>query len=245
MTDKLDLRFIITGHGRSGTLWLARVLNQCDPSVAVHHEPLAQYDARHYAGVYDGTEDAGQFVRRRVSKMRAIWERHPETGYAEVNSYLRYCVPELREAFGVPIVAIVRDGRYVVRSMLARGCYQKPGYPPIDIEASMTFIDSAPIAESHTPFGLCCKYWADTYLRLVHHGVVCYRLEDLNADFGQFRALCNAVGAQADEAVWRRHAGQRANADVGDAPLDWDEEQVAVFRWLAGDVQRLLGYEGG
>ncbi len=42
----------MTGHGRSGTMWLAHLLNACDPAVAVHHEPLSGYDRRHYAQVY-------------------------------------------------------------------------------------------------------------------------------------------------------------------------------------------------
>ena len=43
MIEPFHPRFFITGHGRSGTLWLARLLNRCDPSVNVHHEPLGQF----------------------------------------------------------------------------------------------------------------------------------------------------------------------------------------------------------
>jgi len=231
--NRLDLRFIITGHGRSGTQWLARVMDQCDSTIAIHHEPLAQYDMRHYANVYAGIENVDQFIRRRVPKMHAIWERHPDLGYAEVNSYLRYCMPELRDTFNMSIIAIVRDGRYVVRSMLARGCYQKPGYPPIQPSIAMNAFDA------------CCWYWADTYRRLTCRGVRIYRLEDLNADFDVFQTLCNTAGAQADKSVWQQHAGQRANVGVGDVPLVWSTEQKSAFQQLAGSVQQFFGYEGG
>ena len=98
----MDVRFFVTGHGRSGTQWLARLLNQ-DPTVNVHHEPVAQFDARHVAGLYDGTADVGKFFRQRKKKMERVWERHPDKGYAEVNSYLRYCVPELREEYSIDV----------------------------------------------------------------------------------------------------------------------------------------------
>jgi hypothetical protein len=173
----MNIRFIVTGHGRSGTLWLAKALNQ-DASVACHHEPLAQFDARHYANVYDGTMDAAKFVRLRRKRMELVAERHPERDYAEVNSYLRYCVPALRAEFpGVPIVAVVRDGRYVVRSMLARGCYQRENYPPIQPPIPLDAFDA------------CAWYWAETYRRLIEDGVLVFRLEDLNATYKQFREL--------------------------------------------------------
>ena len=131
-------RFIITGHGRSGTQWLARLLDKCDPSVYVHHEPLPKFDAARYARVYAGTLDAAEFLRQRQPQMEQIWQRHPDDGYAEVNGCLRYCVPALREAFpDTPILALVRDGRYVVRSLLARGCYRRPGYPSIEPPGKM------------------------------------------------------------------------------------------------------------
>jgi len=227
----MDLRFFVTGHGRSGTLWLARVLNRCDPTVNVHHEPLGQFDAARYAAAYErGAPATERWLRQRVTRMERIWERHPDQGYAEVNSYLRYCVPRLREVFDVPVAALVRDGRYVVRSMLARGCYTRAGYPPIQPPQSMS------------PFAACCWYWADTYRRLIPLGVRFWRLEDVNARWPSFRSLCNEVGLDADRGVWTANVNRRANVGVGDAPLDWDAEHTAAFEMLAGDVQEFFEY---
>jgi len=230
-------RFIITGHGRTGTLWLARLLDKCDPSVHVHHEPLAQFDAARYAQVYDGTLDAAEFVRQRQPRMERIQQRHPDDGYAEVNSYLRYCVPALRDAFpDTPVLALVRDGRFVVRSLLARGCYQRPGYPPIEPPGKMS------------PFAACCWYWADTYRRLVEERVMAYPLEVLNESFASFAILCGMVGIEADHDVWLRFAGKRANVGVeSDAPPVWTFDEAETFARVAGDVQEWFGYlmEGG
>lgn len=227
----MDLRFFVTGHGRSGTLWLARLLNRCAPTVNVHHEPLAQFDAARYTAAYErGAPATERWLRLRITRMERVWERHPDQGYAEVNSYLRYCVPRLREVFGVPVVALVRDGRYVVRSMLARGCYKRDGYPPIQPPQSMS------------PFAACCWYWADTYRRLITEGVKFWRLEDLNTRVEAFGALCDEVGVEADRTVWKQCVGRRVNVDVGDVPLDWDAQHVAAFEMLAGDVQKFFDY---
>ena len=228
-------RFIITGHGRTGTLWLARLLDKCDPSVHVHHEPLAQFDAARYAQVYDGTLDAAEFVRQRQPRMERIQQRHPDDGYAEVNSYLRYCVPALRDAFpDTPVLALVHDGRYVVRSLLARGCYRRPGYPPIEPPGKMS------------PFAACCWYWADTYRRLIEEGVMVYPLEALNTSFAALMALADQAGARVSRDVWLRFAGQRANVGVADEePPVWTFDEVETFALVAGDVQEWFGYPGG
>ena len=227
----MNVRFLVTGHGRSGTLWLAKLLNQ-DKSIACHHEPLAQFDSRHYANVYDDTMDGAKFARQRRKKMKRLTERHVGRDYAEVNSYLRYCVPALRAEFpGVPIAAIVRDGRYVVRSMLARGCYERENYPPIQPPIPLD------------PFDACAWYWAETYRRLVEDGVLVFRLEDLNVEYKQFHALCKHLGAEVSSEQWARFAGKPTNVGVGVEPLTWDDDRRETFELLAGDVQGFFGYE--
>ena len=227
--------FIITGHGRSGTLWLARLLNECDPSVRVRHEPLAQFDAARYADVYAGTLDADKFLRQRQLRMERVWQWQPQQGYAEVNSYLRYCVPALRDAFpDTPVLGLVRDGRFVVRSLLARGCYRREGYPPIAPPGKMS------------PFASCCWYWADTYRRLIDEGVMVYPLEALNTSFAALMAFADQAGARVSRDVWLRFAGQRANVGVKDEePPVWTAEEMETFARVAGGVQAWFGYPMG
>jgi len=226
----MDLRFFITGHGRSGTLWLAQTLDR-DPAVTVHHEPLPRFDASRYGKVYAGEMDALDYVQSRIPRMQSIWQRFPDRGYAEVNSYLRYVVPELRHEFSVPIVGIVRDGRFVVRSMMALGCYQKEGYPEI------------PSPEGMDAFEACCWYWATTYRLLERQGVPLFYLEKLNSDYDYFCELCRAVGITVRHENWLRHANRRANVGVVDEkPPVWGAAQWSQFGAWAGDVQRALGY---
>ncbi len=149
-----------------------------------------------------------------------------ERDYAEVNSYLRYAVTPLRERFRVPVAAIIRDGRYVVRSMLAGGVYGRPGYP--EVEAPPELEDA---------FDKCCWYWAETYRILERLIVPVYRLEDLNRDYGALCRLCEVLMMEPDREVWKRYAGEPLNVNVGEsAPPDWGETQQVPFERLAGDV---------
>lgn len=228
---RLDIRFIVTGHGRSGTKWLANVLDR-NPGVAVHHEPLTGYDKSGYAAVRDGRLPAQVFAQKRRDRMLRIWLRHQDKAYAEVNSFLRYCVPALREEFDVPVVAIVRDGRLVVRSMLKRGIYKSDNYPLIQPDVAL-----------ETPFEKCCWYWADTYERLSRQHVLIYRLDFLNRDFDYFRALCDYIGCEVSQLDWRKRVNKPKNVDVGDVPLQWGNWEHDRFAEIAGNVQQRLGYE--
>lgn len=225
------IRFLVTAMGRSGTLWLAQLLNQ-DATVACHHEPLAQYDSRNYAKVYSSEMDADAVIAKRILRMDKLQQRHRDRGYAEVNSYLRYYVPALRKALPtVPIAGLVRDGRLVVRSLMARGCYQREGYPPI-----------APPMPMAGPFASCCWYWADTYNRLLDTGIPIVQLEALNGCYNTFDMFCKYLRVSITLEQWQKLAGKPRNVDVGNVPLDWDDEQRDTFDAIAGDVWRALGY---
>jgi hypothetical protein len=62
----------VTGHGRSGTIWLACLLNSCDPALDVCHEPLSGYDRARYAQVYHGRLTGYDYVAGRRPLMEQI-----------------------------------------------------------------------------------------------------------------------------------------------------------------------------
>ena len=49
----LDVAFLVTGQGRSGTMWLAKVLDG-DPAVKVFHEACGALDAQLYGAFHRG-----------------------------------------------------------------------------------------------------------------------------------------------------------------------------------------------
>lgn len=221
-----DPAFFVTGHGRSGTKWLAQVLNE-DPGIDVRHEPV-KTDAKVYTGLC--CQAVTDYLESRKAQMTPKAEGQK---WGEVNSYLRYWVQQLCKVFpGVPVVGLVRDGRYVVRSLLKRGVFKDP-------QKRLPFVP--PSAE---PFVKACCYWANTYKILLVSGVSIYKLEQLNDDYEYFSKLCLEIGALVSEGAWRRYAGKRIHVGVKDtgAPR-WTEEQRLMFKQLAGNTQRAFGYE--
>lgn len=71
--------FLIIGHGRSGTTFLANLLNK-SPTWTVLHEP-----------------------NRKCKDLKTIQDRFQQNYYGEVNSYLRYFVSDLNVNKGVII----------------------------------------------------------------------------------------------------------------------------------------------
>lgn len=88
--------FAITGMGRSGTAWLASMLNR-SPTWTVRHEPH------------------GGFAP--VSQVRDRFARH-DNCYGEVNSYLRFQLLALDVRWRA---VIVRDPLQIFQSMFNRG----------------------------------------------------------------------------------------------------------------------------
>lgn len=208
-------------------MWLAKLLNT-DAALDVRHEPIKKADAANY-GTLDGDEAVAYLKERRARMIPAEGLR-----WGEVTSYLRYWMPELREAFpGVPVVGLVRDGRCTVRSMLARGVFTR-GRP----------VRGAPAEGSR--FERTCAYWANTYGLFTRQRVPVFRLEGLNEDYDYFVKLCDMIGAHVPEAAWRRFAGRRIHVLVKDTgPPQWTPEQMDTFCALAGDIQGYFGYEAG
>lgn len=224
----MKVRFFVTGMGRSGTKWLANLLHWSDPTVAVHHEPIGSDRAAH-VGIFYGNTDAKEYFVKRLKLMEKLED--PDLDYAEVNSYLRYCVPELIEFFKVPVIGIVRDGRYVVRSLMANKVFQIENYPRIQPSQKMT------------PFESCCWYWADTYRRINMTGIPVYRLEDQIDSYLNFRGFCTRISASPNKTLWWSLKGHKINKTDGlESVLGWEDRQRKDFERMAGDVQKAYGY---
>lgn len=229
------IRFFGTGHGRSGTLWLARLLNE-DDSVEVYHEPGAAYDRSRYNKVFYRALDAEKHIRRRRTNVINNL-MSDDKDYAEVSSYLRYSIKALCRVEQVPVFMIIRDGRYVVRSMLAGEAFYKTGYPPFT---------PPPSVDAITPFEKACWYWAKTYRYLSDSElpfVPVYSLEQLNEDWELAESLFRYAQVNISHETWVKYAHQIINGLVSDPePPEWDYRECQAFNRLAGDIQERFGY---
>ena len=230
----MAIRFAVTGVERSGTTWLAQVLDS-DPSVEVHHEPapLRAWDAQVFGMAQAGTLDAAAFAKARYNYWR---NTAPQNGdRAEVNSVIRYTAAAVRDTWDIPVAAVVRDGRLTVRSLYQRGTFQRQGMPGFEPPGEL----------AGDAFAACCWYWAEGYKRLSRQAVPVFCLEDLNRDWSEVECLCEFLNVAIRFEQWQRFAMRPVNASLPDGGLpEWDEQQAAAFERWAGDVQARFGYEG-
>jgi hypothetical protein len=219
--------FFITGTGRSGTKWLAALLNE-SKGVRVYHEPLMREAKTLTEGHLASTAEAVEFLRER--KRRMVTRDGQDWG--EVNHYLRHWVEPLRTVFpSVPIVGLIRDGRDTVNSLVHRGLYARRDRRVLPI----------PPEKATDQFAKCCWFWADTYERLYDQGVPIVTLGRLNKSYRTYWLLCERLAIKpVSQRVWRTYAGRRIHSSRMPVSGEWTPEQEAVFEEWAGNTQREL-----
>jgi hypothetical protein len=240
--------FFVLGLGRSGTVSIAQLLN-ADPKAYVCHEPVRQ-DFPAYVRAFHMPSDAERYVERFRSK--EIFLRAGPRGcpvYGEVNSALRRHVYALRKVFPqARFVHLIRDGRAVVRSMMARATMTsrdpytatiapRPGDPYFHVWPEMD------------RFAKLCWYWqAENAFVRTAVGVT-VRFEDLLADYAYCQEnLLGPIGVQIDKARWAAALSAPKNQTQRHTladPSDWSADQQATFWEICGTEMQLSGYEQG
>ena len=224
-----DIAFFITGAPRSGTKWLANLLNEAE-GVRVYHEPLMRDAKIAMGGNVASVAEAVTFLRERKPQMVTPGR------WGEVNHYLRHWVEPLRTVFpDAPIVGLIRDGKKAVNSMVHRRMYARRtrlGLP-------------APPDEAMGQLAKCCWCWSDTYKRLIEQRVLVFRLESLNEDYYVCETLCVTLGIKpVPEEIWKKYAGQPIHSSELAVAQEWTPERCAVFDKWAGNMQKLFYHEG-
>jgi len=225
-----DIAFFVTGMGRSGTMWLAQLLNESE-GVKVYHEPL-----RHGVKVLEKGHKLNRFAMADYLERRKLGMIPPKgQRWGEVNSYLRHWVEPLREVFpDVPVVGLVRDGKKVVASLIRRGVYARYDKRNLPV----------PPVGAGGQFAKCCWLWADIYERLLGQEVDIFTLESLNESYAACELLCNELGIESiDNDAWRYYAGRRIHYKRGTPErVHWSSENHAIFDRWAGAICQEVGY---
>ena len=238
--------FFVTGHGRSGTQFLAHLFDGARNAVVGHEPVKADIFAVQRARLEPdfGTRYVETYRRWKIADAAA----HAAPGrYGEVNSRLRSVLPALRASFpDAPMVRIMRDGRDVVRSMLARDRWmidvlvrRAPRLVPAD-----PFIDEL---ARMTPFEQACWYWRFDMTQLARTLPDHVRFEDIMADPAcLYEQLVEPLGLDLDaaqiETVLRKPRNEtREHAIAG--WREWSPAETASFWRICGDVMEAHGYE--
>jgi hypothetical protein len=215
--------------------------------VKVFHEACRKQDAQASTLAYEGELDTTPYLTKRLDCMEGALKRagvKDKSLYAEVNSYLRYIPNSLERYFNVPVFGLIRDGRYVVRSMLRRGIYRVedriPILPKPNTKASNAW-------SNMTATEKCSWYWAETYRILMEDGIEIYKLEDLNKSKYELLELLDRVGISYGRAhatrTFKNWKDKRVNKSFKvTTPPPWGPSRQKAFSVWAGDVQSEFGY---
>ena len=255
--------FFITCLGRSGSAFLADLLNQ-DPDARVEHEPFRDdylhLPLAYYGGAHRCVRD---YIRSRRERIEA--RVHDSVAiYGEVNSLLRYFTDDIREVFDdPPLMFIVRNGRRYVESAYVRGIYSAEA-----THAHIVPKDDDPWVDHWKEFGRfekLCWYWSHTNAHLLAKVERFTRLEDLVRDYGALREhVLVPTGVSISEEAHRRSAERprnttadfvrmrfrerlrlpwRRSASPAGRPLGpWTEAMEQSFQAICGETMRRLGY---
>lgn len=238
--------FLVVSTGRTGTQWLADLLDRV-PGGRVEHEPIPVEMWAHREAM-ENPEAADAYVHGfRLKEIYLRGRRADPAWYGEVNSALRRHVDAFRDAVpGLRLVHLVRDGRDVVRSLVSRHTWAgaHPVYggfrpPPVD-EVARSW-------EDRSSFERACWIWrwenAHMRERIDHLA----RLEDITTSYDAFHGQILApLQLELEEAVWREARDTVKNRtrehELG-AWDDWSAERKATFRRICADEMARYGYD--
>lgn len=240
--------FFILSIGRSGTAFLADLLNRAEGALVVH-EPVRE-DFRAHQEAFHSEARARHYVRRFRKKEIYLRVRHePVETYGEVNSVLRRHCLALKEVFPkATFLHLVRDGRDVVRSMMSRATMT-----PADQNTKLIWPKTGDSARTHwaemSRFEKLCWYWKveNEFLR---SGIRAepIQFEKLIGSYEDFiERICQPCGIEISRDVWKRAVGVPKNA-TKDYRFphwsEWDPKTTKAFDEMCGQEMVLSGYSG-
>ena len=231
---------------RSGSTFLANLLNETLPSDIVLHEPnLIDYY------FYTLALQDGDAARRYIENYRSreIFSRVAKYSfgtYGEINPFLRrHCRAIHALPTGVRTFHLVRDGRKVVTSLMSREIF--------DTNDPMTRLVYPPTGDPYgeswanmSRFERVCWLWqADNrFMREATGHTV--QLEGVLGDYDYFRQqVLDYLGLSVPEADWRRyieHTRNRTPRYRLRAHRDWTAEQHSASDRICGDEMAACGY---
>jgi hypothetical protein len=238
--------FFILGMGRSGTNFLAAMLDRC-PDALVFHEPISE-DFNAFVEAHK-SDEAGldYFEHFRLGKMHELTRDLDIRHYGEVNSALRYharaiktVIPEAR------LLHLVRDGREVVRSVMERRHYTDGSAGHHDLHP----LPSDPLYDCWkelSRFEKVCWLWTDANRRLAEDVSRRVAFESLVGDYDYFREnLLSYLDLEMSEALWAEAVQAPTNVTrkfTFPPWQQWDEAQHAAFETICGEQMSRFGYK--
>ena len=238
--------FFILAIGRSGTRFFSQLLDKSKNAYIVH-EPVRS-DFRAYREAFFSERKADNYFK--TFRKKEIYLRAKSKNlevYGEVNSVIRRHCKAIRKLLPeAHIFHLVRDGRDVVRSMMARKTMTSEdqntknirpteGNPWYDKWASMN------------RFEKLCWYW-DIENRYLHENIDnIIQFKKLISNYDYFNEkLLEPLNLEISKEIWEKEVKTPKNVTQKyTIPHwnDWNAEKLESFNKICGETMKNLGYE--
>jgi hypothetical protein len=238
--------FFILGFGRSGTAFMASILNQA-PNAYVFHEPVTE-DFFAHTWVHYFPSSADRYMQGFRKKEIFFRMRHISSGvYGEVNSLLRCHAGAIKNVFPeASLIHLARDGRDVVRSTASR--------------QAMTIRDPFTLSLRPAPsdpwqghwrnmdrFARICWYWQEENRRLREGVGRIVQFEKILSSYEYFlKEVLEPCHIYIDEGAWAAAVSIPQNISRSFSMPKWEQwslEQQNVFHKICGTEMSACGYD--
>lgn len=240
--------FFILSTGRTGSRFLAGLLNS-DPVALVVHEPV-EGDFNAYVTAYHNSRTAYAYIKtKRSHYIRLQLGRAEYSAYGEVNGVLRRHVEAIVRQFPqASLFHLVRDGRDVVRSMFSRTTMTARNAWSHKIRPKY----GDPLFENweRLPrFNRICWYWATENRYLRERVPTFVQLERILEDYEYLKEKILApLQLNVSERVWAHKIKKKIDATERYKLTEWrswNGPHQQIFERLCGKEQIANGYSIG
>jgi hypothetical protein len=232
---------------RSGSKWLASILDQASPLTARHEFSLNhRYNGNDL--IYEQTTGPGFDLldkdKERAEKLLLdvrTWIEEQGRDYGEANIYLERFLPQLQKVFpDAVLVHLYRNPADVVRSLINRDWYDTPGddrHPAIDVENW----------DRLSQFEKVCWYVRTANENLMPlQAKICF--EEMVSDPSCLEKSLKDIGIPFYPRLAQETFARKINANVeNDFPeyAHWPANLKETFDAICGELVKRLGYQAG
>ena len=240
--------FFFLSTARSGSKWLASLLDEASSCGAQHEYSLNHFDCNNVAvnekmtglRLHELLKD-NKKIEEGLSHTRRIVDES-DTDYAEANVYLPLVVDQLEKKFpDANLVHLHRDPADVVRSIMNRGWYDTPfdTSHPADLDKDWAGL---------LPFEKCCAYVATINSRIMGATNQRIDLRYASYDFKYIEKKLSDLGIAFYPDLAKGFIDNKINSNkVTNFPAygDWNSSLKLIYRRRLLNTAKALGYFAG
>jgi Sulfotransferase family len=236
--------FFLLGMGRSGTEFFAKLLNKANHTI-VYHETVKE-DRLALVKALRSREEELAYMKFRKKAMYVLGRKEGVKIYGESNSNLRFHAKALKSTIpNVKIIHVVRDGRDVVRSIMAQKHYLNGEKGHYNI---MPASDDPLFTEWHglSRFEKICWLWADANRKVCEFADKILNFEKLIGDYSYFKEnIVDYLGIEISEDCWKGEVNRPKNITKKHSMphwTEWEDEIKKKFWRICKDEMYRYGY---